>query len=68
MPLEARRQHWGSEPTQTAAILPGLTPIAQQPDRDLREDTYGPRVRLEQERIRFGAVSWALVAFGHPHG
>jgi hypothetical protein len=54
--LAAHRAHWVREPKQTQASLPGLTAVEQELYQDLVANIYGPRVRLEQERIRFGAV------------
>jgi hypothetical protein len=60
--LESHRDHWGSEPTQAKASLSGLTGPEQELYQDLLANTYGPGVRLEQERIRFSAVTEALAA------
>jgi hypothetical protein len=60
--LESHRQHWGTEPTPTAASLPNLTGPENELYRDLMAQTYGQGVRLEQERIRFSAVTKALTA------
>lgn len=52
------------EPTPTAAPQPHLTNDERSLYQDLVEDRYGKRVRLEQERVRFGLVRRAL----HPWG
>jgi hypothetical protein len=54
--------HWGQEPTPVTDRLPRLTPDEESLYRDLVEDRYRERLRLEQERIRFGAVRRSLAA------
>lgn len=54
--LLAHRDRWGSEPSPTSAQLPQLTPAEAELYRDLVEDTYGHRVRLEQERLDWAHV------------
>ncbi|MDQ6895546.1 MAG: DUF2220 family protein [Actinomycetota bacterium] len=54
--LLTHRDRWGTEPSPTAARLSQLTPAEADLYRDLVEDAYGPRVRLEQERL-----DWAYV-------
>ena len=49
--LLAHRDRWVTEPTPTVARLPHLTPSETELYRDLVEDAYGPRIRLEQERL-----------------
>lgn len=58
--LLAHRDRWGREPSPTRAALPRLTAAEAELCRELREDVHGPAVRLEQERIDFGAVTAAL--------
>jgi hypothetical protein len=58
--LEGHQEHWGREPAPTTAVLDHLTPSEQLLYADLIEDRYGPALRLEQERVRFGAVRHAL--------
>lgn len=62
--LLAHRDRWGTERTPTAARLPRLTPAEDELYRDLVEDTYGPRVRLEQERLDWGHVAQLIDAVG----
>ncbi len=54
------RDHWVREPRPSRARLPHLTDAEQEMYADLQGDTYAPSLRLEQERIRFGAVRRAL--------
>ena len=58
--LLAHRAHWGREPTPVRANLPHLDPAEADLYADLLADTYAPALRLEQERIRFGAAERAL--------
>lgn len=62
--LEEHRQHWGHEPTPINAPLERLTQPEHSLYTDLVEDRYAPALRLEQERIRFGAVRGALGHLG----
>lgn len=48
------------EPEPTNVPLPHLTAAERSLYQDLVEDRFGPAVRLEQERIRFGLVQAAL--------
>jgi len=48
------------EDSPTDAVLEHLTPTEARLYRDLVEDRFGHAVRLEQERVRFGAVREAL--------
>jgi hypothetical protein len=50
------REHWGREPSPTAAVLDRLGPAESALYADLIADTYAPSVRLEQERVSFSAV------------
>jgi hypothetical protein len=45
---------WVHEREQTATALPMLSPTEQEVYRGLREQRWGPNVRLEQERIPWG--------------
>ncbi len=54
--LLGHRDRWGTEPSPTAGRLPQLTDAEADLYRDLVEDTYGPRVRLEQERLDWAHV------------
>ncbi|MBO0852846.1 MAG: hypothetical protein J2P18_03675 [Nocardia sp.] len=58
--LLAHEQHWVRENSPAVAMLDGLRPAEAELYRDLVEDTFGPAVRLEQERIRFSIVESAL--------
>ncbi len=58
--LLAHRELWGTEPRPTRAHLDRLTPAEGDLYHDLVEDTLGPAVRLEQERIGWGSVEAAL--------
>ncbi len=58
--LLAHQSQWVTEKTPTKAALPLLTPAEQDLYQDLVEDTFGPAVRLEQERVRFGSLERAL--------
>lgn len=60
--LLAHRDRWGSEPTPTSVHLPHLTPAEAALHRDLVEDTYGPRIRLEQERLDWGYLQGCIDA------
>lgn len=55
--LLAHRQSWGSEPTPSRAALTRLTEAETSVYRALRDDEYGPAVRLEQELIDW---QWVL--------
>lgn len=52
--------HWGRETSPNRARLPGLTTEEAALHRDLVEDSLGPSVRLEQERVRFSAIEVGL--------
>ncbi|MCB1254789.1 MAG: DUF3322 domain-containing protein [Austwickia sp.] len=62
--LLAHRDRWGTEPSPTAARLTQLTPAEAELYRDLVEDTYGSRVRLEQERLHWPHVEGCIEAAG----
>lgn len=62
--LEGHREHWGHEPTPVNGALERLTGPERDLYADLVEDRYAPALRLEQERIRFGAVRAALENLG----
>nr|WP_275587574.1 DUF2220 domain-containing protein [Arthrobacter roseus] len=55
--LLAHREIWGAEPSPSRATLTRLTDAEAAVYRGLREDAYGPALRLEQELIRW---DWAL--------
>lgn len=52
--------HWGREATPVNADLRRLTPDEAAVYHDLVEGRYGENLRLEQERLRFGAVRAAM--------
>jgi hypothetical protein len=58
--LLAHRTHWVNEPVQHLQSLERLTILEHQLVDALRADKFGPKVRLEQERIGFGWVKQAL--------
>lgn len=62
--LLAHRAHWSSEPSPGRAQLHHLDSAERETYDDLRDDTHGPAVRLEQERIRFSHVEGALASVG----
>ena len=57
---------WVSEPSPTYRRLRRLTRPEALLYEDLRNDTFGASLRLEQERIRFGWVQDALAALPSP--
>jgi hypothetical protein len=59
--LLGHRGHWGREPTPVKTTLAHLRPGEADLYNDLVADTFGPSVRLEQERVRFGDVKRALI-------
>jgi hypothetical protein len=58
--LLAHRDRWVTEPRPTSAHLDQLTPAEGDLYQDLVEGTFGPAVRLEQERVAWPAVEAAL--------
>lgn len=60
------RDRWVTEPTPTSAHLDRLTPAENDLYQDLVEGTFGPAVRLEQERISWPAVEEALASYDPP--
>lgn len=58
--LLEQRRHWVQEPNPELGDLTHLTPAERQLYDDLRSHRWGERVRLEQERIGFEALSSAL--------
>ena len=54
--LLGHRDHWGIEPSPTAAALDRLDRAESALYADLLSNAYAPSVRLEQERISFSAV------------
>lgn len=59
--LLRHRDRWVSEPRPTRADLATLTPPERALYEDLVEGAFGPRIRLEQERIDW---DYALAALG----
>lgn len=66
--LLAHRAAWGQEPEAQRCLreLPELTAAERAAYEGLRTDAWGPRVRLEQERIAFGAVEAAVRHLSEP--
>lgn len=64
--LLAHREQWVTEPVPTAAGLDLLDATELDLYRDLVTGTFGPAVRLEQERISFAAIERALAALSSP--
>lgn len=60
--LLGHRDRWGTEPSPTNAHLERLTAAESDLYQDLVEGTFGPAVRLEQERVAWPAVEQALSA------
>ncbi|MBN1928896.1 MAG: hypothetical protein JW764_05090 [Chlorobiaceae bacterium] len=58
--LLAHREHWQTEPHPETAELTRLTEAEQSLYNDLRENRFGERVRLEQEKIGFETLVAAL--------
>lgn len=54
------REAWVQEPSPTRRPLTNLTPDESAVYADLCRDAYGPRVRLEQERVSYAAVQQAV--------
>jgi hypothetical protein len=59
--LLAHPNQWVREPEPVVDRLPHLTEEEAMLYQDLVEDTYGPSIRLEQERIRFSLVRRAIL-------
>lgn len=70
--LLAHRDQWVREPSPAPAVPAGLTEQEAALYADLAGGVYGDRVRLEQERVAFGAVERAVrlqaAATGGPTG
>jgi hypothetical protein len=54
------RQHWIMEPQPEKRDLLRLTDAENQLYNDLRHDSFGPNIRLEQEMIGFAWIEAAL--------
>jgi len=59
--LLAHTTHWTEEPRPFVGSLERLTNAERELYQELTDDTLGHNVRLEQERVRFGAVRAAMV-------
>ena len=59
--LLAHQSQWVTEKTPTRATLGRLTLTEQDLYQDLVNGTFGPAVRLEQERVGFGSLERALM-------
>ena len=60
--LLAHPNQWGREPQPVLRDLPRLSAVEAILYNDLRDNRLGKHLRLEQERIRFGALQQALKA------
>jgi hypothetical protein len=60
--LLAHETHWVREPKPVATRLDRLHPNEADLYRDLVEETLGPTVRLEQERISYAAIEHAVAS------
>lgn len=58
--LLAHQSQWVTEKTPTKAVLGLLNPAEQATYQDLVNSTFGPAVRLEQERVSFASLEHAL--------
>lgn len=58
--LLAQEDQWVRERSPVSVPLDRLMTDESALDHDLVEDTFGPAVRLEQERIRLGVITEAL--------
>jgi hypothetical protein len=58
--LLAHQSQWVTEKTPAKAALGFLTPAEQDLYQDLVDGTFGPAVRLEQERVGFASLERAL--------
>ena len=60
--LLAHQSQWVTEATPTRAVVDLLTAAEQELYADLVDGTFGPAIRLEQERDSFAALERALDA------
>jgi hypothetical protein len=58
--LLGHQEYWITEPQPEKRDLPRLTDMENRLYNDLRHDSYGPSIRLEQEMIRFTRLETAL--------
>jgi len=56
----AHRDQWVTETSPSTATLDRLDAKETALHRDLMADVLGPSVRLEQERVRFAALTAAV--------
>jgi hypothetical protein len=66
--LLAHHAHWIEEPQPTRRDLPRLSPVEAALYDELRHDTLGRAVRLEQEKIGFDWIEAALEKLPPLHG
>lgn len=66
--LMDHREFWGTEQSPIRRDLTRLTDDERQLYDELRDNRIAPKLRLEQERIRFGAVHSAIEALGYRSG
>ncbi len=59
--LLAHREQWTDEPQPATRDLPRLDDEERALYDDLRDNRFGPKIRLEQEKIRFGWIEDALL-------
>lgn len=52
----SHKSQWLTEPSSTLADLPHMTSMEAAVYADLTGDVHGPKVLLEQERVRFSAI------------
>lgn len=62
----AHSRHWVREPSPATRVMTHLCPDELALYRDLVEGTYGPSLRLEQERVRFSVLARALSGGPNP--
>ncbi|MFI6705471.1 Wadjet anti-phage system protein JetD domain-containing protein [Nonomuraea sp. NPDC050478] len=60
--LMDHQAHWAREPSQVTQPLAHLTAAEASLWHELRAHSHGPSIRLEQERIRFSAISEKIQA------
>lgn len=62
----AHSRHWVREPSPATRAMTHLSADELALYRDLVEGTYGPSLRLEQERVRFSVLAGALGGSPNP--
>ncbi len=60
--LLAHQGQWVTEPSPTNRLLPNLTEAEATLYNDLNKDRFGPRIRLEQERVRPSLLAQQLAS------